>query len=234
MGNNNKNQLTTKMMNYFTIAALAFAASTSAKIMGNNDVNDDASCPDGFLGCDKSTWAPKTSKQCAFGELGCDPNTLPPKMRPAEPVDVCYYVPADTLREKAHNVVVPGADSSSWAPTIVYFDHRHDANGSILNVINRQQIIVNVDYNYQTPIFAYGYDAPDQEGALILDDDKDQGVCDGNSGYCTWYFHVKGCMTSEELSITGKAASLDGITQEDIQLSMTVNVGKDRYAKSRS
>merc|ERR1712110_276922 len=219
MGNKNKNQLTKKMMNYFTIAALAFAASTSAKIINSNDSIADASCPDGFPGCDKST---------------CDPNTLPPRMRPSEPVDVCYYVPAETLREKVSSVVAPGSDANSWAPTIVYFDHKHDANGTILNAINRQQIIVNVDYNYQTPIFAYGYDAPDQEGALILDDDQDQGVCDGNSGYCTWYFHVKGCMTSEELSFTGKAASLDGITQEDIQLSMTVNVGKDRYAKSQN
>merc|ERR1719174_3443959 len=76
------------MMNYFTIAALAFGASAQSAIQRNLNATRNGNTAEGNLG------------HCPEGMLGCDPNTYTPNSPPAQPAS-----PADPVAPSNSNVV---------------------------------------------------------------------------------------------------------------------------------
>ena len=215
------------MMNYISIAALAFSGASAYLHLSEEcmacfggaegvvcdwnacnrrltDIVDDDStdCQPGMLGCDSNTWAPTLFKQCEVGVKGCNPNTYSPTNNgPRKHIPVCYYVPADDGTYVG--------DSDSWAPVFVELDEENGGDNKVIYAINRETIIVRIAQ--QDGFNNFSFDAPTQDGALLLDDSVDQGVL-SDTGYYHWVFKVKGCMTREQLNFTGKAAAVNGTT----------------------
>jgi len=189
-----------------------------AGALGHNPVIQDANdCPPGMLGCDSNTWAPVTYKQCEVGLMGCNPNTYTPNSNGRQQQQpVCYYLPADS----GSNSNAPGSSADSWAPVFVNLDE--DNHLKTVHAMNRETLIVRIPQ--QQGLSDYSFDAPAEEGALLLQDHS------SDSEYYTWTFKVEGCMTREQLNFTAKSAPVNGQTQPDEQLTLNVAVGLDSYA----
>ena len=105
------------MMNYFTIAALAFGASAQSAIQRNLNATRNGNTAQGNLG------------HCPEGMLGCDPNTYTPSSlpQPASPADPVAPSNSNVVAGAlGHNPVIQdantcqqgmlGCDSNTWAP----------------------------------------------------------------------------------------------------------------------